>query len=123
MAKRRGFRRFRAFGRKAYRVGKRVGKASADPLLVIGTGLAYGAVRAPIARAIAPATNYLPFGQYNDEVALGALGWFGMKMAPHKILKEQGRTILAVESFSVGAQATSGLMGGNSSGAWSGAYG
>ena len=44
------------------------------PVLV--TGALYGASRDTIANMATPITNMLPFGQYNDEVTFGIIGWY-----------------------------------------------
>ena len=75
---------------------------SANPLMdIVLPAAAYGAVRGTIKAYAQPLTDKLPFGENNDEVALGVAGYFLYKKAGNKFLKNMGRSMLTIESASL----------------------
>jgi len=80
--------------------------ASSNLLLVVGASMAYGGIRSKLS---ALTSQYLPAfaGQYTDEVALGALGWYLSKKGG--IIGQLGKSALIIESASVGNQLMTGF--------------
>lgn len=107
---RRGFfkksaRRVTKFARRAYRSAS---KAQPSLLTAAMYGAGYGAARPFIANLVKPVSNFIPVGQYQDEIALGLLGFAAAKWGSGMI-RNAGRTALIVESASAAAQLTSGM--------------
>jgi len=84
--------------------------AGMSPMKVIISGAAYGAARPYIVSAAQPVIGMLPFGAYNDHIALGLAGYLLAKKSKG-LMKTAGTAILYGEAFSIG----SGVMGGGSS--------
>jgi hypothetical protein len=116
MARRRG-RTIRTRARRSYfRMGARRRGRSSQKLdlgqLAIAAG-AYGVVRNPIANALGPVTDFLPLGDYKDEVVMGAVSFAAAKWGKG-LIKNIGKAGLTYELASAGMQLSSGLMGGDS---------
>ena len=87
---------------------KRGSSSNSSLLLTVGAAMAYGGVRSKLSSMT---SQYLPAfaGQYTDEVALGALGWYLSKKGG--IIGALGKSALIIESASVGNQLIGGMMG------------
>jgi len=83
-------------------------------------GLGYGAVRNPIANAIQPLSSKLPFGQYNDEIAMIGVAWGAKTFFRNPMIAKAANVAMIAEAVSVGSQITAGTMQSNS-GSFSGA--
>lgn len=104
-------RRARGFARKAYRAAS---SPKEGPLTAIGYGFGYGALRKYAASGMSPVTNYLPFGQFNDEAGLAIAGFAAAKWGKGMV-RQAGLTALKVEAASVGASITGGMTSSSSS--------
>lgn len=114
MAKRKGFKKARTMVRYVKSKGRRRGGSSSGfkgmfnrlPILPFG----YGLVRTPIANAITPVTNKLPFGEYNDEIALGVIAFFVAKQKG--IFGQIGSKVLDIEGYRAGELTSSKVITG-----------
>jgi len=98
-------RRASRFARRAYRAA---GKAQPSLMTSAIYGAGYGAARPFIAGFVKPVSSMIPAGGYQDEVALGLLGFAAAKWGTG-IVRNVGRTALIVESASVGQQLIGGI--------------
>lgn len=91
---------------KRKRFGRKSVNSNSNLLMVVGASMLYGAGRSKLS---AITSQYLPAfaGQYTDEVALGALGWYLSKKGG--IIGQLGKSALIIESASVGNQLMSGF--------------
>lgn len=107
MAKRRRFfgKRIRAAARSTVRYVRKSRKQSSgmsNPLMTHALpGFVYGSVRQTAKDFAAPVTGMLPFGQNNDEIAFGALGYVLAKNTSG-FSRDMGRAMLTVEAASLG---------------------
>jgi hypothetical protein len=86
-------------------------KSGISPLKCVLFGAGYGAIRDVTHKATSGITSMIPLGQYSDEVAYGALGYF-MARSGNSMIKNAGLAILTVESASIGQQVISPMIGG-----------
>jgi len=102
--------------RKAKKTYRRSSKGT-DPKTVILPAMAYGGVREKISNMLRPVTSKIPLGDVADEVAMGALTYYGAKKGKGMVKKIAlaGFTIECArlgEAVSQGSLGT--FMGGNS---------
>lgn len=106
MAKRRRMGRkgsFRGFSRRSSR---RSGSSSENLVMTGIAAAAYGAMRPKVEQWIQPITSKLPIGgEYVDELALGAAGYFAAKgkFGSNKYLKSAGKAVFMIECARLGA--------------------
>jgi len=91
------------------------GKGDGNLFPILATSAVYGAVRPTAVNALAPVTNMLPFSGYNDELALGLIGYFMAKKMSNPWAKTLGKSMLIVEAASLGSQISGGVIGEKSS--------
>lgn len=86
---------------------KRSSSTNSNLLLTVGASMLYGGVRSKLSSLT---SQYLPAfaGQYTDEVALGALGWYLSKKGG--VIGQIGKSALIIESASVGNQLIGGML-------------
>jgi len=117
MARRKAARRFgkkgsfRGFSRRS---SSRSSGSSNSELMTIGiAAAAYGVGRPYLENLVQPVTSKIPiFGDYVDEVALGALGYFAAKgkFGSNKWIKAAGKAMFIVEATRVGSGLGSNLI-------------
>lgn len=102
-----------AFKRRSSRRHSSGGSSSNLLMTVALPAFAYGAVRNTAKGYISPISNFLPFGDNNDEVVMGVAGW-----ALHKyttgFTRDLGRTMLTVEIASLGHNIVNPMLAGTS---------
>lgn len=97
------FKKRRSASRKsAARKGRSASKG-VNPLMVIGSAMAYGAARQYLSQAVEPITSKVPLGSFADEAVFGTAGYFMAKKGKG-IVKSIGLAMLTVEAASVGNQ-------------------
>ena len=125
MARRRGFFKRARSSRRSY--GRRSARSASGGMGtwdVLLYGLAYGAARNPIVNAIKPATNMLPFGQYNDEAGMLGLGLAVKTFVKNPMARKAATVAMLGEAISLGSQITAGTLTSSSgAGTWGQAYG
>ena len=100
---RRAFSRVASSPRRQARARRgRNSSGSTNPMMdLVLPSMAYGAVRGTVKAYAQPLTDKLPFGDNNDEIALGVAGYFLYKHAGNKFLKNMGKSMLIIESASL----------------------
>lgn len=99
-------RRVYARPKKAY---KRRSSKSNNPMALIIPAAVYGAIRAPVAKALDPVLAKIPMGNVADEIGLGLVSYFAAKKGKGMI-KKIGQVGLVVESARVGEVVISGQL-------------
>jgi len=85
------------------RTSRRHSNTSTSPLKLAAVAAIYGALRPTLHNATSGITGVLPLGQYSDEVAYGALGYYLSKHGSG-MSKTAGQVILVTEAFAAGNQ-------------------
>jgi len=98
-------RRVYSKAKKSYRRSSK----SSNPTTLIIPAAVYGAIRAPMAKALDPVLAKIPFGNVADELGLGILSYYAAKKGKGMI-KKIGQVGLVVESARVGEVVISGQL-------------
>ena len=95
---------------KAKKSYRRSSKSNNPTSLIIPAAI-YGAIRAPVAKALDPVLAKIPMGNVADEIGLGVVSYFAAKKGKGMV-KKIGQVGLVVESARIGEVVISGqLMG------------
>lgn len=110
---RRASRRAPRFSFRARRAPRRFGGGNGDTMRKSVIAAFYaGFLRPMVAKLAQPVTDKLPFGNLNDEAALGGAAFLASKQSG--MVGEVGRIAIVVEAASAGSTLSSGFSGGTS---------
>ena len=93
---------------RAYRRSRRSSSKLGGLLPRLLGGVAYGAVREPIAAAVKPYTDYIPAGEYADEVGMGLIAYAAGKFIPS--IKPLTDAAITIEAARIGSGLASGMF-------------
>jgi len=103
-------RRSKTASRRSFKRSRRSSSGNSTMDMMIPAAI-YGAARGPVANMISGLSSKLPFGQYNDEVAMAGVSYALKKFAPMSLAKKVGQVGLIVETASAVSGATAGMIG------------